>query len=73
LGESTVLPSSNPVGKIGSRYSTNILLLAFYTKTKDGMAQSCGMMFIDLLDGCCYGDQNTCNTFPVSEQKITLE
>jgi hypothetical protein len=23
------------------------------------MVQSCGMMFIDLLDGCCYGDQNT--------------
>jgi hypothetical protein len=21
------------------------------------MAQSCGMMFIDLLDGCCYGDR----------------
>jgi hypothetical protein len=30
------------------------------------MAQSCGMMFIDLPDGSCYGDQN-----PVSEQKIT--
>jgi hypothetical protein len=30
------------------------------------------MMFIDLLDGCCYRDQNTLNTFPVSEQKITL-
>ncbi len=30
------------------------------------------MMFIDLSDGCCYRDQNTLNTFPVSEQKITL-
>jgi hypothetical protein len=24
------------------------------------------MMFIDLLDGCCNGDRNTWNTFPVS-------
>ncbi len=24
------------------------------------------MMFIDLLDGCCSGDRNTWNTFPVS-------
>jgi hypothetical protein len=32
----------------------------------------CGMMFIDLPDGCCYGDQNTWNKFPVSKQKITL-
>jgi hypothetical protein len=30
------------------------------------------MMIIDLPDGCCYGDQNTWNIFPVSEQKITL-
>ncbi len=30
------------------------------------------MMFIDLLDGCWYGDQNTWNTIPVSGQKITL-
>jgi hypothetical protein len=36
------------------------------------MGQSCGMMFIDLLDGCCYGDRNTWNTFPESDQKITL-
>ncbi len=28
------------------------------------------MMFIDFLDGCWYADQNTWNTFPVSEQKI---
>jgi hypothetical protein len=30
------------------------------------------MMFIALLDGCRYGDQNTWNTIPVSGQKITL-
>jgi hypothetical protein len=36
------------------------------------MAQSCGMMFIDLLDDSCYGDRNAWNTFPVSGQKITL-
>jgi hypothetical protein len=29
-------------------------------------------MFIDLPDGYCYGARNTWNTFPVSEQKITL-
>jgi hypothetical protein len=29
-------------------------------------------MFIDLPDGCCYGDKNTWNTIPVSEQKNTL-
>jgi hypothetical protein len=36
------------------------------------MAQSCGMMFNDLLDDSCYGDKNAWNTFPVSGQKITL-
>jgi hypothetical protein len=36
------------------------------------MAQSGGMTFIDLPDGCCYGDLNTWKRFPVSEQKITL-
>jgi hypothetical protein len=30
------------------------------------------MMFIDLPDGCWYGDWNTWNTIPVSGQKITL-
>jgi hypothetical protein len=29
-------------------------------------------MFIDLPDGSCYGNQNTWNIFPVSQQKITL-
>ncbi len=36
------------------------------------MAQSFGMMFIGLPDGCCYRDRNTSNTYPVSDQKITL-
>jgi hypothetical protein len=51
------------------------LLIFYYLPSilRQKMAQSFGMMFIDLLDGCCYGDQNICNTFPVSEQKITLE
>ncbi len=57
-----VSPSSNPVREIGSGYPTNVydcnrLLLPILHKSKD--VQSCGMMFIDLLDGCCYGDQNT--------------
>ncbi len=29
-------------------------------------------MFIDMSDGCWYMDQNTWNTIPVSEHKITL-
>jgi hypothetical protein len=68
------LPSSNPVGEIGSGYPTNVfdcdrLSLPIL---RQKMTQSCGMMFIDLPDGCRYGDQNTWNTFPVSEQKMTL-
>ncbi len=61
-----VLPSSDPVEEIGSRYRTNVYdcnrLSLLIIRQK--MAQSCGMMFIDL--------QNTWNTFPVSEQKIIL-
>jgi hypothetical protein len=70
-----VSPSSNPVGKIGSGYPAhgydcNRLLLPIL---RQKMAQSCGIMFVDLPDGCCYDDRNTWNTFPVSEQKITLQ
>ncbi len=69
-----VLPSSNPVGEIGSGYPTNIydgnsLSLPIL---RQKMAKSCGMMFIDLPDGGCYRDQNTWNKFLASEQKIIL-
>jgi hypothetical protein len=69
----TVSPSSNPVGEIGAGYPTNVYdcnrLSVPILRQK--MAQSYGMMFIDLPDCCCYGDENTQNTFPVSAQKIT--
>jgi hypothetical protein len=29
-------------------------------------------MFTDLLNGCCYGDQNTWNTIPVPGQNSTM-
>ncbi len=69
-----VSPSSNPVGEIGSGYPTNVfdcnrLSLPIL---RQKIAQSWGMMFIDLPDGCCCWDQNIWNTFQVSEQKITL-
>ncbi len=55
-----VLPSANSIGEIGSRYPTNVsdsnrLSLPIL---RQKMMQSCGMMFIDLPDGCWYGDRN---------------
>jgi hypothetical protein len=53
-----VSPSSDLIREIASGYPTNVydcnrlLLLTLRQK----MAQTCGMMFIDLPDGCCYGD-----------------
>jgi hypothetical protein len=69
-------PLLTPVGETGSGYPTNVydcnkLSLPIL---RQKMAQSCGRMFIDLPDGCCYRDQNTSisSIFPVSEQKIIL-
>jgi hypothetical protein len=69
-----VSPSCNPVGGIGSRnpanvYDGNRLSLPIL---RQKMVQSCGLMYVVLPDGYCYGDQNTLNTFSVSEQKIKL-
>jgi hypothetical protein len=49
-------PLLSPVGEIGSGYPTNVydcnkLLLPIL---RQKMAQYCGMMFIDLPDGCRY-------------------
>jgi hypothetical protein len=70
----TVLPSSNPVGAIGSGYPTDVYDCKRLSLPvpRQKMAQFCSMMFIELPDGCCYEDRNTWNTFPVSEQKIRL-
>jgi hypothetical protein len=72
--EDNVSPCGNPVGEIGSRYSTYVYDCNRFSlpKLRQKMVQSCGMMFINLPDGCCYGDRNTWNTFPVSKQKIIL-
>jgi hypothetical protein len=52
--EVIVLPSANLIGEIGSGYPTNVydgnrLSLPLLTQK---MAQSCGMMFLDLPYGC---------------------
>ncbi len=67
-------PSSNPIGEICSRYPTNVYDSNIFSLPilRQKIAQSCGMVFIDLPDRCCYGDWNTWNTFNASEQKITL-
>jgi hypothetical protein len=69
-----VSSSSSPVGQIVSGYPNNVYNCNRLSlpKLRQKMAQSCGMMFIDLWDGCFYGGWYTWNTFPVSEQKITL-
>jgi hypothetical protein len=56
----SVSSSSNTVGEIGSGYPTNVYDGNRLSLPKLGqkMVQSCGRMFIDLPDGCCYG-QNT--------------
>jgi hypothetical protein len=48
----SVLPSANPIGEISSEYPTNVYdgnRLSFPILRQE-MAQSCGMMFIDLPD-----------------------
>ncbi len=61
----TCLTLFDPNGDTGSGYP-----FEFYDcNIRQKQAQSCGLMFIDLPDGCCYGDKNTWNTFPVSGQK----
>jgi hypothetical protein len=60
-----VLLSANPIGDYWSRVSPSMSMIvighSLLYKDKDG-AVWC-MMFIDLLDGSCFGDLNTWNTF----------
>jgi hypothetical protein len=46
-----------------------VSMIVIGSRSRQKQVQSCGMMFIAVPDGCCYGDQNTWNTFPGSEQK----
>jgi hypothetical protein len=64
----------NPVGEIGSGYPTNVYDASRFSLPilRQNMAEPGCIMFIDLPDGYFYGDQNTWNTFLVSEQKISL-
>ncbi len=52
-----VSSSSSPVGQIDSGYPNNVYDCNRLTlpKLRQKMAHSCGMMFVDLWDGCCYG------------------
>jgi hypothetical protein len=68
-----VSPSANWFGEIGldiPLMSMMVIGFCSYTNTEDG-AVWC-MMFIDLPDGCWFGDRNTWNTIPVSGEKIML-
>ncbi len=59
-----VLPTSNPVGEIGSGYPSNdydgnrpsLPIL------RQKMAQSYAMKYIDLPDGCCFGNRSGIKT-----------
>ncbi len=69
-----VLPSATRFGETGSGYPTNVNddnRLSLLILRQNLALSDVSMMFIDLLDGCWYGDQNTLNTIPVSGQKIT--